>query len=352
MKTCEHLQPRLTLLLIVLLAVGAAVDPAAAVEKVGTTSIQTLKLAVGVRGVGMGNAMVAGPRDAEAVWWNPGALTEMQGTQAWLSQINMPANVQLNSLVLARKWGDYSAVALHAINLATDDMPVRTWDRPQGTGENFAASDLAVGVTYARKLTDKFSLGGNVRYLRSALDADAVYNGVSVDVGTLYKTGLRSLRLGMAIQNLGPDVTYAGSFEDFRNRVNNGDVLVSSNFEGASLPTVFRLGIAFDAFQMFGLALDSLYTSELAVEMNHPNDNRERLNLGGEVGYRNVLFLRVGGKFAYDEESFAAGFGLRIPVFAEYHLRFDYAYSHWGRLTDAGEGFMDQPHRFALGFEW
>ncbi len=350
MRDC--LQPRVTLLLIALLALGAAVGPAVAVDKVGTTSIQLLKIPVGVRGVGLGNAMVAGPRDAEAVWWNPGALTEMQGTQALLSQINMPANVQLNTLVLARRWGDYSAVSLHAINLATDDMPVRTWDRPEGTGENFAASDLAVGVSYARMLTDKFSLGANVRYLRSALDADAVYNGASVDLGTLYKTGLRSLRLGMAIQNLGPDVKYQGSFADYRNRVNNGNVLLSSEFEGASLPTMFRLGIAFDAIQMFKIAMDSAYTSQIAVEMNHPNDNRERLNLGGEVGFRNLLFLRLGGKFAYDEESIAAGFGLRIPVFTEYRLRFDYAYSHWGRLTDAGEGLMDQPHRFALGFEW
>jgi hypothetical protein len=340
-------------LAVLLLAVVATVTlPAYSVTKVGTTSMQVLKIPMGVRGIALANAMAATAHTAEAVWWNPGALTEMRGTQAYLTQINMPANIHLNSVVLARRLDSYSAASLHAINLATDDMPIRTWERPLGTGENFAASDLAVGASYARRLTDRFSLGGNVRYLHSALDADAVYNGVSVDLGTLYTTGLRTLRLGMAIQNLGPNVKYSGTFLDYRNRVTNEGQLVSEKFQDASLPTMFRLGVAFDPFIMFGIPMDSAYSSEVSVEMNHPNDNRERLNLGGELGFRNALFLRVGGKFAYDEESVAAGFGLRIPVFAEYHLRFDYAYSYQGRITTAGDGFLDQPHRFALGFEW
>lgn len=346
-----HNHRRALTLLIALAVVLLAAGPVSAVEKVGSTSLQMLKLAVGVRGIGLGNAMAAASRDAETVWWNPGALTETQGKQAILTQINMPADVHLNAIVVAFPWGDYSAVSVHAINLYTGDMKVRTWDDPQGTGENFNVSDAAIGVGYARKLTDKFSLGGNVRYLRSSME-DVSYNGVSVDLGTLYKTGLRGLRLGMAIQNLGPDVQYDGTFLDYRNQIQNDNQLLDESFEGAALPTQFRLGVAFDAFQMFGIKHNENYTAEMAVEMNHPNDNRERLNIGGEAGYRNTLFLRAGGKFAYDEESFALGFGLRVPVFSEYRVRFDYAYSHWGRLTEAADGFMDQPHRFGLGFEW
>jgi len=45
-------------------------------------------------------------------------------------------------------------------------------------------------------------------------------------------------------------------------------------------------------------------------------------------------------------------------VFTRYTVKFDYAYSHWGRLTEAagdedtGDGLKGQPHRLALGFEW
>jgi len=177
-------------------------------------------------------------------------------------------------------------------------------------------------------------------------------------VGTLYKTGLRSLRLGMVIQNLGPDVEYSGTYLDYRNRVLNDNILREEQYEGASLPTLFRLGVAFDAFEMFGIKKSPDWAGELSIEMNHPNDNRERLNIGGEGVYRDLLFLRAGGKFAYDEESFALGFGLRIPVFNQYRVRFDYAYSHWGRLTEAvsnmdgADQLKGQPHRLALGLEW
>ena len=329
-----------------------------ATTKVGTTSMQVLKIQMDVRGIAMGNAMVATANDAESVWSNPGALTEMTGTQAIVSQINMPANVQLNSGVVARQLNDYSAVSLHAINLFTDDMIERTWDHPEGTGRKFNASDLAIGVSYCRKLTDRFSLGANVRYLRSGL-ADATYNGVAVDLGTLYKTSLRSLRLGMSIQNLGPNVKYSGAYLDYRNAVVNGGNVLSANYTGAALPAMFRLGIAFDVFTMFGLRADSAYSAVVSAEMNHPNDARERVNVGGEAGYKNMFFIRLGGKFDYDEESIAAGFGLKIPVIDGYKVTFDYAYQYFGRLTQAvasgesgGDLLMGEPHRLALGFQW
>jgi hypothetical protein len=36
----------------------------------------------------------------------------------------------------------------------------------------------------------------------------------------------------------------------------------------------------------------------------------------------------------------------------DYRFRFDYAYSHMGRITEAADGFGDQPHRFSIGFQW
>jgi opacity protein-like surface antigen len=330
-----------------------AVMPSLALEKVGSTSMQVLKFPIGVRGIGMGNALTADARDVEAVWWNPGALTEIKKNQVVLTQVNMPAKIQLNSIAFGHRWGELGAWSVHVINLFTDDMKVRTWENPNppdGTGLNFNAYDFILGVGYARKLTDKFSLGGNLRYLRSALE-ETTYDGVSVDLGTLYKTGLRSMRLAMAIQNLGPDVKYSGEYLDYRNKTRN-DGIISTPYEGASLPTMFRLGIAFDVFEMLKLKHSAEHAATFAAEMNHPNDNRERLNLGGEYGYKNTLFLRAGGKLGYDEESVAGGFGLKFPVIGNYTVKFDYAYSHWGRLTQASDGFAAQPHRFALGFEW
>ena len=336
------------LVIAVLLFVGSA----SALDKVGTTSLQLLKIPLGVRGIAMGNAACASLSDAECVWSNPGLLTEMnKGYQFLASQINMPADVHLMSFVVAHTLDDYSAASVHLINLYTDPMKERTWYQPLGTGREFLAWDMVIGAGYTRKLLDRFSLGGNVRYLHSKL-AEQTYDGVSFDLGTIYKTSLRSLRLGMSIQNLGPDVKYSGTFPDYRNRVQNGDQLVNQTFEGASLPTMFRLGLAFDPFEMVGAHVSSDYTAVASVEMNHPNDNRERLNMGAEFGFRNMFFLRAGGKIQYDQEDVALGFGVKVPVFDGYKVRADFAYSHTGILEEAADDFWGKPYRFAIGFEW
>lgn len=323
-----------------------------ALEKVGTTSMQVLKLPMGVRGIGMGNALVSAVDGVEAVWWNPGSLTTITKNQVQMSQINLPADIQCNGIAFARPWGEYGAMSIHVINLFTNDMPVRTIDAPEGTGEFFNAYDFVLGASYAQKLTDKFSLGGQLRYLRSSLEEHS-YDGMSVDLGTVYQTGLRSLRLGMAIQNLGPEVKYSGEFLDYREAgLNNDSIPGSEKFEGASLPTLFRLGISFDVWEMLKMKRSENHSGIFAVEMDHPNDNKERLGFGGEYAYQNTLFLRAGGKFGYDEESFSLGFGLRFDVMNEYALKFDYGYSHWDRISEAADGFMDQPHRFSVAFAW
>ncbi|MBM3324676.1 MAG: PorV/PorQ family protein, partial [Calditrichaeota bacterium] len=299
-------------------------------------------------------AQVAACRDASSVFWNPAGLTYLElpkgeHYEAVIGQINMPADIQLNTFVIARKLG-VQAVSLHVINLYTGDMKVRTYEKPEGTGENFNAYDFIIGGSYARKLTDKFSLGGNVRYLRSGLE-NSTYNGVSVDLGTLYQTGLRSLTLGMAIQNLGPNVTYSGSYWDYRNATKSGGIF-ELGYEDAALPTMFRLGVAANVFEMLNVRPGDKHDATLSVEMNHPNDNRERLNIGGEYVWNKILALRLGGKFAYDTESFSAGFGLRVPIAENLRFTFDYAYSHYGDITAAVDEFMMQPHRFSLGFAW
>jgi hypothetical protein len=333
-----------------IILIAALTHPAPALEKVGTTSIQVLKIPVGVRGVGMGNAQVASCRDASSIFWNPAGLVYVERCEAVAAQINMPADIQLNTFAFAHNFGTKGAVALHIINLYTGDMKVRTFERPEGTGEYFNAYDFIVGGSYARRLTDRFSLGGNLRYLRSGLE-NSTFNGLAVDLGTFYQTALRSLVLGMSIQNLGPNVTYSGNYKDYRNETKSGGLL-EAGYEDAALPTMFRLGVSADFFEMFDIEPGEKHAATIAVEMNHPNDNRERLNVGGEYVWNKILALRLGGKFAYDTESFAAGLGLSIPIQQDYHLTFDYAYSHFGDITAAVDEFMMQPHRFSLGFAW
>ena len=80
-RTSNHI---LTLLLLPAVVFG--------IERVGTTSFQFLKIPVGVRGIGMGNAFVAGAADASAVYWNPSGLGWATSREVLFTHINMPAD--------------------------------------------------------------------------------------------------------------------------------------------------------------------------------------------------------------------------------------------------------------------
>lgn len=324
------------------------------VQKVGTSSLQSLKISSSVRAIGMADAYCAMADDIQSTFWNPAGLIYLKGTSAYFSQINMPADVQYNTAAVAKNFGQRGVIGVHLLAMSTDDMPVRTIYRPEGTGEYFVAYDIIGGVSYAMRLTDRFSFGFNFRVLNSGL-ADATTTSVLGDIGTIYQTNLRSLRIAFSVQNFGPDLKYSGSYFDYldqgrRDREDPSE----EDFNSAPPPTMYRLGLAANLFTMTGMEAPSGWDGFLSFEMSHPNDNRERLNLGVELSFLDMIFLRGGHKlryknqFGYDEERWACGFGLKVPLPGEVGINIDYAYQGMGLIAEAADGFMSSPHRFSL----
>lgn len=286
--------------------------------KVGTYSMQFLKIGPSARAIGMGGAFTALANDATATYWNPAGMVDITNTAVMLEHTVWPADIKLDfaSVVFAMPFlpGVWGATA-RALSL--DPQIVRTVFLPNGTGEEFDAGDMSFGLSYAQFFTDKFSAGTTVHFVHSGL-AEMSVNTYVVDFGLIYRIGFKGLRLGMMIQNLGGKVNY-----DDRD---------------AKIPTMFKVGIAMAAYQRGAHSL--LGTGEFA----HPSDNTETANLGAEYSFNQFFFLRGGYNFGYDSRSVAAGFGLKINTTQTSDLTFDYA---WEDL-----GFLGDVHRLSLGFSF
>lgn len=328
------------------------------VQKVGTASLTTLKISTSVRAIGMGDAYVATADDIGSIFWNPAGLIHVTGNSAAFTQINMPAEVQFNTAAFAKNMGRSGVFGVHLLAMNTGDMAVRTISHPNGTGENFIAYDVIGGVSWAQRLTDRFIFGANIRIAVSGLE-DETFTGALADIGTLYETDLRTLKLGFSVQNFGPDVKYSGNYYDYldqgrRNRANPQE----ASFNSAPPPTIYRIGVSANFFEFTKLTRPTDMDGTIAFEMSHPNDNRERLNLGAEFWYRGMIAVRGGYKikvsnsFGYDEERFSGGFGLKIPIADQKVAMLDYAYLGFGKIAEAGDGFMESPHRFSLGINF
>ncbi len=170
----------------------------------------------------------------------------------------------------------------------------------------YNADALAIGFSYAHQATVWFSYGLTLRYVRERI---AVYtsDNVLVDLGMVYSTGFRSLRLGGYLQNFGVDSRYIG--------------------DSFKMPMVFRLGAAMELLGRPG----SAYCLILAADALHPSDYSERLHAGTELWLANVVAIRAGYKFNYDEDGLTTGCGLRKRT-DHGSVGFDLAYTDYRRL--------------------
>jgi hypothetical protein len=283
-----------------LLSLGT-VQAAKEFEKVGTIGGQFLKIGVGARAVSMGSAFVSVADDATAIHWNPAGIARIQKGVLSINHTAWLANTSLSQAAYIFHVGFLpGTIGVSARALYMDSDKVRTVFRPDGEGRSFDAGDVAVGVTYARSLTDKFSTGISANFIQSTL---ATYSSTATvfDFGTLYNTGYRSLKIGMAIQNIGSDMTF---IED-----------------KVKMPTIFRVGMSMNLYE------SGEHLLLTAGDFSHPPDNAERASWGFEYGYKEFFFMRGGYHFKYDLERYSAGLGFKIATSLNSEARLDYAYT-------------------------
>ena len=296
-------------------------------QRSGISSYQFLKIGADARGAGMGEAFVAVTNDISAIYWNPAGLTNSAADQAMFSHAQWLVDIQHEFAAASYHLDANNVLGLSVISLHTDPMKVTTEYQPNGNGNYFNYGDMAVGATFARKMTDQFSFGTTVKYVRESI-AELHTDAVLVDIGTFYYMGLGSSRFSVVVSNFGSNVKPAGS------QLNGKGVVVSS-FQDFSPPTMFRLGYAFEPLQ------DEVNRLTMSLQLNHPNDNAENFRLGAEYEYDSMFFLRAGvkrtigesvlGKATSTAEDLSFGAGVRLPLgFTSANV--DYAFTNFNDL--------------------
>jgi len=306
------------------------------VTKVGTTASAFLLIDPNPRATAMGSAYVSVANDASAMYWNPAGIASITSFDAVFVSSQWLAGLSYNYAGAVVSLGDFGNVGVNATFLRTDDMERTTVYSPEGTGEFFDAGSYAVGISYARFLTDQFSIGFNGKFINDRIYHSSA-SGFALDIGLLFDTRFYGLKLGMSIANFGTKMQIEGRDLIIQHDVDENNVGNDPNVNALwqtgkfDLPLMFRIGLSTDI-------LNGLYNSNLIVSVDalHPSDDVEYVNVGGEYVFNNILFLRAGWKECFKketEQSVTFGAGLKYN-FGGIKVGFDFSYLYFHRLGD------------------
>ena len=303
---------------------------------VGTTAAAFLEIGAGARAQAMGGAYTAITQDANAMYWNPAGIGRLSGFEVTFSYINWILDTKYDYVGIVKSINDVFSVGANITSFGVGEQPVRTVQLEGGTGEFYTAQDVAIGVSLALNLTDRFSVGINSKYISQRIWHSSA-TGFAIDVGGMYLTQLKGLQLGFSISNFGTNMQMSG--RDLLNVVdpdiiNEGVDNIPVNYKTGSfaLPLLFRFGVSYQ------LILSSISSeTTFAVDLLKPNNDKESINLGMEYLIFKTFALRAGYRSLFLDNNtggLSLGFGLILsPSDSKFEVTVDYAYVDLGLLN-------------------
>jgi len=274
---------------------GGAVpsDEGRDVSKRGLTAASFLLVPVGARASAMGSAVTASVSDASAIYWNPSGLAKVRGGAFEAEYARWFTGIDFNHVTVAIPMAG-GTVAAAVAALRTAEMEETTLDQQEGTGRTFDAASYAFSLSYARQLTDRFSIGGTAKYVSERINVSNA-TGLAFDIGTTFVTPLRGVRFGATIANFGTKLQMRG--DDLRipvdldqnnsgNGTGNSGLLETDRFD---MPLTLRIGLAGEAIRTSNTRVT------LAVDAQSPSNAQQFVNLGTEIGLLGDLFMLRAG---------------------------------------------------------
>ncbi len=287
-------------------------------------------MGVGARAISMGGGFVALANDATAPYWNPAGMTYTQGVIVVASHNDWMLDINHDYVGLIMPGRNNERIAVSFSSLTMGEQPVRTLKNPNGTGIAYGVMDLAISTSYARQITDRLSFGLSGKFIQLTAYNESA-EALALDIGSILRTDLYGLKIGMTLSNFGSDIQFSG-----RDLIVKADVdeQIDGNYnsdvdlrtEAWPLPLMIRIGLSMDMIGTGDAIIPNQFSRlTLALDVDHPNDGPEHVNMGAEFALREMLYLRGGYRHNYDQESWTMGAGVQLDLQGLGQVRLDYA---------------------------
>lgn len=330
------------LVFIILIFIAIQVASSAEYRKLAQTGLKFLTVPMDARSSALSGAMTSIEGRSTSLMFNPATMARMPymmdfalGQVKWIGDIDYV----FGTAAFSPKQGRYGVFGLQLMSVDYGQMyNTILADNEQGFLElgEFTPSAYALGIGYAKSLSDKFAVGGQAKYVFQSLGAGIVgfdpnenqitesyqVDVMAFDFGVLYYTGFKSLKFGINIRNFAQEITY-----------------IEESFQ---LPLILEMGISMNVLDLSQISPER-HKLFISVDAVHPRDYVEQLDIGLEYTFLEAFALRGGYSTPTDEQgiSLGAGFEQRLSGFG---LNIDYAYTEFGIFKEV--------HRFTFKFSF
>ncbi len=303
-------------------------------QRAGQSGAAQLLINPWARSNGYGTAGSAFVKGIEAQYSNVAGTAFTKKTEILFarSELYGGSGISINSFGISQKTGEYGVLGLSIMSMSFGEIERTTVDMPEGGLGTFTPQYLNIILSYAKEFSNSIYGGFAIKIVNEGI-SDASANGIAVDAGIQYVASER-LRLGIALKNVGPTMKYSGDGLSFRgyNGDDNYKMTVMHRTEKFELPSLIRIGLAYDAYSVENHRVTALGTFTSNAFSN------DLYSLGAEYGLYEKFLFRAGytmeRNMYKDDESMSiysglsGGLSVVLPFKKDSESKFELDYSY------------------------
>ncbi|MEW5876336.1 MAG: PorV/PorQ family protein [Candidatus Zixiibacteriota bacterium] len=262
-----------------------------------------LKLGADARAEGMGGAAVALAEGVSALYYNPAGIAESRPGELQLTYHNWVADIQSGFVGAVTRLGEDTRVggSIQYVDYG-EFLPADVNGNPRA---DFSASNFALGLSVARVVAERTSVGLTGRFITEAIDGES-QTGVAVDAGLIHRLADERTQVGVAVRNAGSQMTTFGDapkenlpltlVAGFSHKMRGAPLLLAAD---AMKPYDDDFGVAFGA--------EAMVARSLAIRAGY-NTLNGRIDTGSDSD--KTAGFRIGAGFTTARLSIDYGLGL------------------------------------------
>lgn len=278
-------------------------------DRIGQSGASELLLNPWGQSTGVFGVNTANVKGLDALKTNIAGLSYVEKTDIGVSHTRYlsGSGVGINNLAIGQRLGNFGVVGVNVMAMGFGEIPVTTYDQPEGGEGNFSPQFFNIELGFAKEFSNSIRAGAAVTFISEQV-INVSASGMAFEAGVQYTTGKRdNFHFGITLRNLGSSMRFDGNGFTINTEapIARGQSL-NQKFptEKFEMPTYLNFGAAYDFYldenRLKNAEDKPKHRATVMASFTSNSFQNDYLGLGVEYGFREMFMVR--GAFRYEND--------------------------------------------------